>query len=150
MKTLRYDGDIHELAKWAANRVDTDEVPPEPFRSWITQFFKPAKLLGYCVGVTMPDSPNSADGEWARGYPHAHYISIGWPKDAVTVITYLAAPVSGGKFGLGGLSPDDPYEFIDVEPGLAVVIDGATWHGVQPVTKGTRISLMTCGEPIPL
>jgi hypothetical protein len=150
MEMLHYDGDIHVLTKWAVNRIDTDEVPPEPFRSWIKQFFKPAKLLGYHVGVITPDSPDSADGEWCRGYPHAHYISVGWPKDTPTVITYLAAADSGGQFGLGGLSPDDPYEFIDVKPGLALLIDGATWHGARPVHAGTRISLMTCGEPIPL
>jgi len=152
METVTYQGDVHELRKWAVNRCG-DIPPPEPFKTWIEDLLTKGggiirEKIGFWVGVITPDSPLSDDGEWCRGYPHAHCISVGWPKDSLTAITYLSIPDEGGQFGLGGFSPDDPYEFIDVEEGLTVVCDGATWHGARPVTKGTRMALITSGPPI--
>ena len=149
MQTFQYEGDVHALRKWAVNRGDGRETPPEPFKSWIEDLLMSQRELGeigYWVGVITPESPT--DGEWCQGYPHAHYKSVGWPKKSLTAITYLAKPDAGGQFGLGGLNKDDPYEFIDVEEGLTIVCDGATWHGARPVTSGTRIALITSGPPL--
>lgn len=144
-----YPGDVHELRKWAVNRGD--RPAPEPFQAWVRKLLTRDRALGkigYWLGVITPDSPDSEDGEWCRGYPHAHCISVGWEKRSMTAVTYLAVPEEGGQFGLGGLDPNDPFEFIDVEEGLTVVCDGATWHGSRPVTAGTRIALISSGPPM--
>lgn len=143
-----YPGNVHELRKWAVNRQGRE--PPEQFTKWIAELLQRTRKLatiGYWVGVITPESPDSEDGDWCLGYPHAHYISVGWPKDSMTAVTYLSVPDEGGQFGLGGLSPDDPFEFVDVEEGMTVVCDGATWHGARPVTAGTRMALITSGPP---
>ena len=144
MQILRYEGDLHKLRTWAVNR---DDNPPEPFNSWFLALLPEdcRGNVGHYIGVITPDSP--LDGDWVRGYPHCHVKSVNWHPKTVTVVTYLAAPEVGGEFGLGGLSPNDPYEFIKVESGMAVMMDGATWHGARPVLAGTRIALISSGTP---
>lgn len=146
MQTFQYEGELHLLRKWACNRCEDE--PPEPFLSWVTGLIEErveTSSMGYWVGVITPESP--LDGDWCRGYPHAHCVSVNWDKRTMTAITWLSIPESGGEFGCGGLDKDDPYEFIDVKPGLTAVVDGATWHGARPVHSGTRIALISTGFP---
>ena len=56
---------------------------------------------------------------------------------------YLTVAASGGEFALGGHKKDDPYTLIKLEPGIAIMVDAITWHGVKPVLAGTRIALIT-------
>lgn len=145
MKTRHYKGDLHALLKWAVNRNDC--APPEPFQSWVRNLM-PENCrgnIGYHVIALTPDSP-AADG-WHKGFPHSHITSVDWQPETTSAVTYLATPERGGEFGLGGLRKNDPYEFIDPEPGMTVMCDATQWHGVRQVLQGTRIALVTSGPP---
>lgn len=144
----KYEGNIAELLYWATNRgrAGQSEKAPEPYFSWMEQFMpKWDGVIGHWVGSATPDA--ELDGDWIVGFPHIHTISVKWPPEAFTVITYLVAPEEGGEFALGGLSPDDPYKLIKPEPGLTVMCDAQTWHGVKPVKKGNRVSLINTKFP---
>ncbi len=136
----QYDGPIHALTKWAVNK--RDDVPPEPFASWIADLVPEVyrDRLGYYTGCITPNTP--LDGDWCRGYPHCHVKSVDWEPDTLTVITYLTVAEEGGEFGLGGLKETDPYTFMVPKPGLSIMLDAVRWHGARPVIRGTRISLM--------
>jgi len=146
METYTYEGDLHKLRKWAVNRRN-DEAPPEPYRSWVRGLMPEncRGAIGYWVGVITPES--SVLNGWVRGYPHAHVESVNWHPETTTAVTYLSVADSGGEFGIGGTSEDDPYEFINPVPGLTVLMDAVTWHGVKPVHAGTRMALITSGPP---
>lgn len=147
-----YPGDAQLLLRWAINRGEAEQKrrdPPEPFKSWVRNLMPVAcrNQIGYWVGSATPKSKLSADGKWLDRFPHRHIDSMGWPREATTIMTYLAEPLEGGDIAIGGLSPDDPYEEIEVEIGLTLMVDSATWHGVRPVPRGTRIVLLTTGMP---
>lgn len=143
-----YEGDVEALRKWAINRGCSGQKfePPEPFRSWIVSILPEdcRNNLGFWVGIVTPES--KLDGDWVKGYPHIHKISRGWSDKTTTTLTYLVAPEEGGEFCLGGLSPDDTYTKIKVFPGLTLSVDSVTWHGVLPVTKGSRMALISTGH----
>ncbi len=150
MDALRYKGPLEPLIKWATNRgrsAKTPAEPPEPYRSWVRDQMPPncRNVIGYWVGVITPDS--ELDGDWVKGYPHIHAITMGWEPSTTTVMTYLTAPTKGGEFALGTSKESDPYTLIKVTPGLTVKCDAVTWHGVKPVLEGTRIALITTGCP---
>ena len=145
MEIYHYEGDLHELAKWAVNRgmgIKYQE-PPAAFQKVIGELL-PEGLIGHFVNVQITESPN--DGEWADRFPHVHMDpenSCGWEKDTYTLLTYLATDIEGGEFALGGESPDDPYEIVKVEPGMIIKVNEATWHGVRKCGKGIRLSIVT-------
>lgn len=146
METTYYTGDLQTLLRWALNR--RDDKPPEPYGAWVRNHMPKNCLanVGYHVGGLTERSP--LDGDWHIGYPHAHNVSVGWPNEATTVLTYLAVAQEGGEFAIGGLDRNDPYELITPEPGLTLIMDATVWHGVKPVRKGTRIALITSGVPV--
>ena len=146
---MKYEGDLEPLIMWAVNRGHAAKTmePPEAFRIWVREM-----LPGHCrndirywVGVITPDS--ELDDGWVKGYPHTHVNSMSWPPDATTVMMYLIVPEAGGEFWLGGLDPADPYTSITVKPGLAIIVDAKTWHGVKPVISGTRMAIIATGLP---
>ena len=153
MQTHRYAGDIEQLIRWAVNRGQSErerKTPPEPYRSWIIGLLPEncRASVGFWVGIVTPESALSGDDpKWVDRYPHRHIDSMGWPPEATTALTYLIAPEEGGEFALGGLSPTDDYELLKIEPGLTVLTDAATWHGIRRVKRGTRLALICTGIP---
>jgi hypothetical protein len=150
MEPCQYEGDLQPLIRWAVNRGESQRErpsPPEPFRLWIYEQM-PAVCrarMGYWVGIVTPESKLN-DG-WVDRYPHIHSESMGWHPITTTAMTYLVAPEEGGEFALGGEDPLDEYKLFTVTPGLTVMVDAVTWHGVLPVRAGTRIALITTGFP---
>lgn len=143
VQVLRYPGDMYEVLKWAVNR--NQRPLPEKFEEWISQFMPNKAYFGHHLNVHTPLTP-VVDG-WVRGYPHSHVWSVDWPPDTVTCVTFLTAADEGGEFGLGGKERDDPYEFFVPEEGTTILFDATRWHGVKPIRKGTRISLLSSGMP---
>ena len=145
-----YMGELQPLIRWAVNRGDMDVVKslklPEEFRLYIEHLmpegFPDAK---YWVGLITPHNKNK-DG-WVEGYPHRHVDSVNWPPQTPTLMTYLITPEIGGEIGMGGENRDDPFKFIKPEPGMTVLTDAKTWHGVKPVFRGTRLALLATGWP---
>lgn len=133
------------MIKWALNRQD--QPPPEPYLSWLAGLMPETHRvgMGYWIGCVAPNSP--LDGDWVKGYPHCHVNSVKWSPDTLTITTFLIIPESGGEFALGGNKETDPYTLIAPKLGLSIVNDAVRWHGVKPVTSGTRMSLMTSSPP---
>lgn len=142
-KIFHYTGELQPVIRWAVNRDSGMVDPPKDFCEGMQALMPECKRLEYWVGVITPDS--KLDGDWVDGYPHTHVNSVGWPPETPTALTYAVAPDIGGELAVGGESPDDPYELIPVTPGLVVIVDAKTWHGVKPVEKGTRIAVITTG-----
>lgn len=147
--TEQYTGDLEPLIRWAVNRGCSNQdskAPPEPYKSWVENLL-PEKCrgsVGWWIGIVTPESKASPD--WVDRYPHRHVDSMGWDPQTTTIITYLVAPQTGGRFAMGGGAADDPYNDIKITPGLTISMDAATWHGVRPVGKGTRIALICTGQ----
>lgn len=145
VEIFKFPGDMYDVLKWAVNRQLKD-IPPE-FDKWLLNLMpeKCREVTGHHLNVHTLQTP-LADG-WVRGYPHSHTWSVNWPPDTFTCVTFITMSEEGGEFALGGNSPDDPYEIFAPEAGTTVTFDAMRWHGVKPVTKGTRISLLTSGFP---
>lgn len=146
VRTFQYKYDLEPLTHWAVNRYQATgtQEPPEPFPAWIKMVLpKWCTRFGYWVGVVTPDT--KLDGDWVDRYPHTHINSMGWPANTTTALLYLSAPEIGGEIAIGGRKSSDQYTLIMPKPGLTVLTDAATWHGVKPVVKGTRIALITTG-----
>jgi hypothetical protein len=143
--TVRFPGDMYEVLKWAVNR-QLKEIPTE-FEAWLLGLMpeKCREVTGHHLNVHTPQTP-CVDG-WVKGYPHSHVWSVNWPPDTYTCVTFLTMSDEGGEFALGGNKIDDPYETFMPEAGTTVTFDAMRWHGVRPVTRGTRISLLTSGFP---
>lgn len=151
MEYKYYNGDLHDLTKWAINRRNvTSEGPPEEFVrfiNWVTPDNVKGGVIGYHLNFYTPLTPTDETGLWVRGYPHSHVWSVDWPPDTFTCLTYLAVADEGGEFLLGGMERDDPYTTFWPKPGQCFLFDAMRWHGVKPVTKGTRLSLLTSIVP---
>ena len=143
-----YPGDLHDLTKWAINRrnVDSYGVPPA-YQEYIESLIpdKRKHVIGHHLNFYTPMTPTDESGQWVRGYPHSHVWSVNWPPETFSVLTYLAVAEEGGEFALGGLERNDPYEFFVPKQGQSFMFDATQWHGVRPVTRGTRLSLLTSG-----
>lgn len=150
MRTTQYPGELQPLIRWAINRnaATITQEPPEPFRTWIKAQMPPyaQHKIEYWVGLITSES--RLDGDWVDGYPHTHVQSVGWHPSAITAMTYLVAPDLGGEIGVGGKKETDPYEFTLPTPGLTVIVDAETWHGVKPVISGTRVALISTGKAL--
>ena len=149
ISTFQYEHGLEPLITWAVNRgqATITAEPPEPFSTWIKSVLPVwCTRLGFWVGVITPDS--KLNGDWVDGYPHTHANSMKWPPNTTTAMLYLVAPEAGGEFAIRGQEESDPYTLIKVVPGLTVLTDAVTWHGVKPVKKGTRIALITTGWEI--
>lgn len=150
IELIRYKGDLHDVIKWAINRRNVgNHTPPADFSAFIHALMpeKCRKHIGYHLNFYTPLTPTSEDGKWVRGYPHSHVWSVNWPPETFTCLTYLAVAEEGGEFGIGGMERNDPYAFVVPEPGQTFMFDAMRWHGVRPVTRGTRLSLLTSGVP---
>jgi hypothetical protein len=143
IELIKYPHDLYEVLKWAVNQ-DHKTIPPE-FDEWFKDQLPPQcrDNTGHHTNVHTPDTP-TVDG-WVLGFPHSHTWSVDWPPDTFTCVTFLVMCEEGGEFGLGGLSPEDPYEFFTPEAGDSISFDALRWHGIRPVKKGVRISLLSTG-----
>ena len=141
---LMYEDDIAPLLEWS--RRPTEKMP-EPYLSWLRDKMPEACRARIEHHVGAISNRSTLDGEWVKGYPHIHAISMGWKPEVYTIITYLITPEEGGEFAMGGLNPDDPYTLIEVKPGLSIGCDAITWHGVKPVRKGVRVAIVSNGFP---
>lgn len=148
MKTARYDGDLQPLRDWinanypAAKQSAQrrDDPPPEPFLSWaISHQPVSGKLKFWASKIRAGLEPDT----WFAGFPHVHV----WGSDVLTMILFVQAPQAGGEFGIGGVDKDDPYQFVTPEAGLAVFVDGDTWHGVKTVSEGERLAVIVTRVP---
>lgn len=148
IEIVHYRGDLHDVTKWAINRR-SNVPPPDEFYQWVRDLMpeKCKGVIGYHLNFYTPLTPTDESGEWVRGYPHSHVWSVDWPPETFTCLTYLAVADEGGEFGLGGMDREDPYEFVMPEPGMTFLFDAMRWHGVRPVKRGTRLSLLTSGVP---
>ncbi len=149
INVVQYDGCLHEVTKWAINRRNVGYEPPTEFLEFIHQLMpeKCRDIVGYHLNFYTPMTPTDESGEWVRGYPHSHVWSVDWPPEAFTCLTYLSVADEGGEFALGGLERDEPYTFVEPQPGQTFMFDAMRWHGVRPVKKGVRLSLLTSGVP---
>ena len=145
IEIYRYPGDMYDVLKWAVNQQSRNI--PDEFNEWLLDLIPDhcQHCIGHHLNVHTPQTPIE-DG-WIRGYPHAHTWSVNWPADTYTCLTFLAMADEGGEFALGGDSPDDPYEIFMPEASTTIAFDAMRWHGVKPVTRGTRISLLSTGWP---
>jgi len=152
MQTYQYDGPIAPLLAWADPPVPiTDTMrrhnPPEPWKSWAESLLDPTHTtIEYFAGIGDPSSWLDDTGDWVFGFPHRHIDTMRW-QEASTAMTYLEVPTAGGEFALGGLLEADPYELLVVTPGITVVVDHLTWHGVKPITAGRRVVAICTGQP---
>ena len=146
IKIVRYSGDLYDVLKWAVNR-DVRKMPTE-FEDWFMAMLPPQCRVnvGHHLNVHTPNTPS--DGEWVRGYPHSHTWSVDWPKDTFTCVTFLAMCEEGGEFAIGGQRKNDPYKLWTPQEGDSITFDAMRWHGVKPVKKGIRISLLSSGMPV--
>lgn len=144
VQIVRYPGEIFPVVKWACNRK---RPKPEGFEEFLLDLMphKCRAVFGYHVNVHTCESP--VEDGWIRGYPHSHVWSVDWPPDTFTCLTFLAVADEGGEFALGGLERDDPYELVTPEIGQVFMFDAMRWHGIKPVIRGTRISLLCSGVP---
>ena len=145
----KYEGDLEALLDWAqtVNWAERQfDTAPEPYRSWVMELMPKQyrNTLWHLFGMVNPRSELNTP-EWVQGYPHIHTRTANLKPDVLTAITYLRVAEEGGEFAMGGLEEDGPYETIIPEPGLTVICDAETWHGVRPVRKGTRIALISTG-----
>ena len=140
---------IREITKWVLNRRGDHEDAPRDFRDWIEGLMPEENRgkIGYYLNFWNEDSPLDETGEWLLGFPHSHITSVGWHPDTYSLIFYLVVAKDGGEFGVGGLDPDDPYEFITPEPGMVVGCDARRWHGVRKINKGGRLCIVISGVP---
>lgn len=147
VEVARYPGEVFPVVRWAVNRKD--KPPPEEFEAFLHGLM-PEKcrfMLGYWLNVHTNESWIDESGEWIDGYPHSHVWSVDWPPDTFTCLTFLTVADEGGEFALGGLERDEPYELIKPEIGQVFMFDAMRWHGIKPVIRGTRISLLCSGMP---
>lgn len=142
IKTYQYVGDLMPLSRWAVS--SQPDIPPEPFLSWIKSLLPSwCTSYGHWVGFSSPDSALS--GDWVAPFPHRHVDSMGWTPETMTLLLYLTVPEEGGEIAIGGHKKTDPYTLVQPTPGLAVMCDSVTWHGVKPVVNGTRTALINTG-----
>ena len=144
---VRYPGEIFPVVKWAVNRSLRER--PADFHDFLLSLMpkKCHNAIGYHLNVHTSASPTDESGQWVRGYPHSHVWSVDWPPDTFTCLTYLTVADEGGEFALGGLERDDPYQLVTPEIGQVFMFDAMRWHGIKPVIRGTRISLLCSGMP---
>lgn len=142
-----YDGDLDVLHEWVVTPYGFRSVEPDPaFVAWATAKFPQGSIVRF-LPTFMKPVPHSEGQEWYRGYPHKHSETMGWPKDILALMVYLRTPQQGGEICIGGANPDDPYTVYAPTPGMALMVDGDTWHGVKPVVTGIRTGIVcTNGE----
>lgn len=144
-----YEGDIDVLHEWVTTAYGFRDPEPDPaFVAWVQQKFPLGSHVRFYPSLMIPE-PHSAGQEWYRGYPHKHSETMGWPKEVLALMVYLKVPQEGGQICIGGHNPDDEYDVYDPAPGMALMVDGDTWHGVTPVTKGMRTAIICTNGEVP-
>ena len=142
--TLQYDGPLQPLIHWIMRQSGEANELPTHFRNWVEAYFPAGYTFEYWqAGVVAGDGSD----DWVGGFPHVHNQTMGWGTDDMSMMVYVQAPNAGGQSAIGGTDPNDPYEILEITPGLAIVVDGDTYHGVKPVTSGLRLAIIIGAHP---
>ena len=147
IRTAHYGGDLSPLFEWALQRIDPRSTatkradpPPREFMEFV------AGQMPHCVKWEQWSANNTPETRlekgWLHGFPHKH----AWEPGTITMICYLTK-CEGGAIELADDETMADAQSVYPEPGLCVLVSPEVWHGVRPIIKGERTTVIVTGHP---